>query len=169
MFSFQLLLKVIYTRPNTDTNWYFCNTEQLTNPWMILGFDSKPDWWEDCYGTDYSSDNKCWSDIENGIIKDGSQQGQYEHLKKTFITHMVKESEMVKQYENQGKIIEYLVQGFDTEEFIVETKFDSITTYEEFIKQLEDPSNQEFLDAMDEYNKNHNITVELEEFLLDND
>ena len=84
MFSFQLLLKVIYTRPNTDTNWYFCNTEQLTNPWMILGFDS-------------------------------------------------------------------------------------ITTYEEFIKQLEDPSNQEFLDAMDEYNKNHNITVELEEFLLDND
>jgi len=53
---------------------YFYDTDQPNlRPWEMLGFSSKPAWWTIEYGTNYSSTNTTmWSDIEDGLIRDGT-------------------------------------------------------------------------------------------------
>ena len=57
---------------------YFYDTERPhSHPWEMLGFVSQPAWWEDEYGpAPYTSGNEIlWSDIEQGIIKQGTRAG----------------------------------------------------------------------------------------------
>lgn len=63
---------------------YYYDTVNVTNPWEMLGFASKPSWWSQKYGdAPYTSSNfTMWNDIEAGIIADGPRKGQYEHLKR---------------------------------------------------------------------------------------
>ncbi len=64
---------------------YFFDTDRPhTNPWEMLGFSQKPDWWEDEYGpAPYTRSNTIlWDDIENGIIRKGKAAGEYDHLKR---------------------------------------------------------------------------------------
>jgi hypothetical protein len=48
-----------------------------SQPWEMLGFCEKPDWWQKTYGpAPYTSNNlNLWSDLENGIIRHGSRAG----------------------------------------------------------------------------------------------
>lgn len=63
---------------------YYYDTTNVTQPWEMLGFATKPTWWSSRYGdAPYTSSNTTmWNDIENGIIIDGPRKGQYEHLKR---------------------------------------------------------------------------------------
>jgi hypothetical protein len=57
---------------------YFYDTERPhSHPWEMLGFVNQPAWWEDEYGpAPYTSGNEIlWSDIEQGIIKQGTRAG----------------------------------------------------------------------------------------------
>ena len=46
-----------------------------THPWEMLGFIKKPTWWEEQYGTAYGKTNKSlWSDLEEGIIRQGNRE-----------------------------------------------------------------------------------------------
>ena len=64
--------------------YYYDTDRPDTCPWEMLGFGSKPDWWENHYGTaPYTSENiPMWKDIENGYIADGNSQGYYECFKR---------------------------------------------------------------------------------------
>ena len=46
-----------------------------TNPWEMLGFSIKPDWWEQQYGpAPYTNENKIlWDDLEKGIIRSATK------------------------------------------------------------------------------------------------
>jgi len=57
---------------------YFYDTDRPhTNPWEMLGFSEKPDYWEDRYGpAPYTGGNSVlWSDLELGYIHSGSRAG----------------------------------------------------------------------------------------------
>lgn len=57
---------------------YFYDTERPhSHPWEMLGFINQPAWWEDEYGpAPYTSGNEIlWSDIEQGVIRQGSRAG----------------------------------------------------------------------------------------------
>ena len=55
---------------------YFYDTVRPhTHPWEMLGFTEQPLWWQDQYGTDYSSSNtQLWDDLELGIIRQGPRE-----------------------------------------------------------------------------------------------
>ena len=55
---------------------YLYDTETPhTTPWEMLGFTSKPSWWESEYGVDYNLTNiLLWEDLENGIIRQGDRE-----------------------------------------------------------------------------------------------
>ena len=57
---------------------YFYDTERPhSHPWEMLGFINQPAWWEDEYGpAPYTSGNEIlWTDIEQGVIKQGTRAG----------------------------------------------------------------------------------------------
>ena len=59
--------------------YYFDTVRPHTHPWEMLGFLRKPTWWDTQYITtvypDYSSTNiPMWSDLENGIIRQGERE-----------------------------------------------------------------------------------------------
>lgn len=57
---------------------HFYDTERPhTNPWEMLGFQEKPDYWESRYGpAPYTGGNfVLWSDLESGYIHGGSRAG----------------------------------------------------------------------------------------------
>ena len=57
---------------------YFYDTQRPdTNPWEMLGFSERPDWWVDTYGpAPYTSGNKIlWDDLEAGRIASGARAG----------------------------------------------------------------------------------------------
>ena len=49
-----------------------------TRPWEMLGFTTKPNWWEGFYGpAPYTGGNKLlWDDLEAGLIRDGTRSTQ---------------------------------------------------------------------------------------------
>ena len=51
--------------------YYFDTDRPHTHPWEMLGFNSKPSWWEETYGpAPYTSNNiVMWRDLENGVIR----------------------------------------------------------------------------------------------------
>ena len=64
--------------------YYYDTYRPHTHPWEMLGFGSKPDWWESYYGkAPYNSSNiPMWKDIENGYIADGENKGIHEEFKR---------------------------------------------------------------------------------------
>lgn len=55
--------------------YYYDTYRPHTNPWEMLGFKNKPEWFDDEYGTDYSTNNTyLWYDLEQGIIRQGGRQ-----------------------------------------------------------------------------------------------
>ena len=58
---------------------FFDTDKPHLEPWVMLGFSQKPDWWETQYGpAPYTRGNAfMWEDIEAGIIKDGPRAGTY--------------------------------------------------------------------------------------------
>lgn len=59
-------------------NEYFYDTQRPhTNPWEMLGFSERPDWWVSTYGpAPYTNGNTIlWTDLQNGYIAGGSRQG----------------------------------------------------------------------------------------------
>lgn len=57
---------------------YFYGTDRPhTHPWEMLGFTEEPSWWVGQYGSaPYTSNNTAlWSDLEQGLIQQGSRQG----------------------------------------------------------------------------------------------
>lgn len=64
-----------------DGNWkaiytyYYDTYRPHSNPWEMLGFKFKPEWFDSEYGTDYSSNNTyLWYDLEQGIIRKGDRE-----------------------------------------------------------------------------------------------
>ena len=64
--------------------FYYDTYRPDTHPWEMLGFGDKPSWWDGEYGPEpYTSENiVMWNDIENGIIKDGINAGEYKEFKR---------------------------------------------------------------------------------------
>ena len=62
--------------------YYYDTFEPHLKPWEMLGFGSKPEWWEEYYGkAPYNSSNiPMWTDIENGYIADGSEKGYHKEF-----------------------------------------------------------------------------------------
>lgn len=58
---------------------YFDTDKPHLEPWAMLGFWFKPDWWESRYGpAPYTRGNVfLWEDIEAGIIREGERAGTY--------------------------------------------------------------------------------------------
>ena len=57
---------------------YFYDTQRPhTNPWEMLGFSERPDWWIATYGpAPYTNGNTIlWTDLKNGYIASGDRQG----------------------------------------------------------------------------------------------
>lgn len=67
--------------------WFFGTDKPHTDPWEMLGFTEKPDWWEEEYGAaPYTSGNLLlWEDIRDGIIRQGTRAGQYDKYKRSTI------------------------------------------------------------------------------------
>jgi len=54
---------------------YYDTVNPHTRPWEMLGFSMHPTWWVATYGIDYSSTNTAlWSDLEEGIIRNGPRE-----------------------------------------------------------------------------------------------
>lgn len=54
--------------------YYYDTTTPHKTPWEMLGFNIKPDWWDNEYTNDYSSNNSyLWGDLEEGIIRQGER------------------------------------------------------------------------------------------------
>ena len=52
--------------------YYYDTVRPHIAPWEMLAFFQKPVWWDEEYGTDYSSNNRTmWQDLEKGIIRQG--------------------------------------------------------------------------------------------------
>jgi hypothetical protein len=64
--------------------YYYDTYRPDTHPWEMLGFGDKPTWWDETYGeAPYTANNiNMWKDIENGIIRNGYNAGQYSELKR---------------------------------------------------------------------------------------
>jgi hypothetical protein len=59
--------------------WFYDTDRPHRCPWEMLGFSEKPDWWDGEYGSaPYTRNNLIlWEDLRDGIIRQGSRQGQY--------------------------------------------------------------------------------------------
>ncbi len=71
--------------------WFYDTDRPHTCPWEMLGFSEKPTWWDEEYGqAPYTSNNLIlWEDIRDGIIKQGSLQGQYpRYSRPTIMQHL---------------------------------------------------------------------------------
>ena len=61
--------------------YYYDTDRPHTHPWEMLGFTEKPLWWDEQYGTDYSSNNSSmWTDLEDGIIRQGERANTTTYL-----------------------------------------------------------------------------------------
>ncbi len=60
-------------------NYYFDTETPHLTPWVMLGFETMPDWWESVYGpAPYTGGNQIlWGDLENGYIRGGSNAGTF--------------------------------------------------------------------------------------------
>ena len=71
---------------------YFYGTYQPDKaPWEMLGFISKPSWWDEQYGeAPYTSNNLIlWQDIADGIIRQGKEAGTYDYLKRPYLLKII--------------------------------------------------------------------------------
>jgi len=70
--------------------WYFDTDRPDLEPWAMLGFADKPDWWEEEYGTSYGRDNAAlWADLEAGIIRRGPRAGTDPRYARPHLSHFI--------------------------------------------------------------------------------
>lgn len=82
-FTYNYGVTADYTGQRLPGSWracyeYYYDTQRPhTNPWEMLGFSERPDWWLSTYGpAPYTSGNKIlWDDLEAGYIAAGPRQG----------------------------------------------------------------------------------------------
>jgi len=70
--------------------WFYDTDRPHTNPWEMLGFTEKPDWWDLEYGPyPYTPNNLIlWEDIRDGIIRQGPRAGQHDrYARPTILLH----------------------------------------------------------------------------------
>lgn len=65
-------------------HYYFDTDTPHLTPWEMLGFSSKPSWWDNEYGpAPYTSYNiKLWEDLRDGYIRQGTRKGYDERFKR---------------------------------------------------------------------------------------
>lgn len=71
--------------------WYYDTDRPNSCPWEMLGFSEEPDWWIDEYGvTPYTSGNiKLWSDLEQGLIRQGERKGIDSRFARPGLTNII--------------------------------------------------------------------------------
>jgi hypothetical protein len=92
---------------------YFFDTDRPhTNPWEMLGFSEKPDYWNDRYGpAPYTGGNLVlWSDLESGYIHAGSRAGIDLRYSRPGLTQIIP----VDENGNLRSPAEFLVTDFDS-------------------------------------------------------
>jgi len=64
--------------------WFYDTDRPHTDPWEMLGFSEKPDWWDAEYGpAPYTRNNLIlWEDLRDGIIRRGAKAGTYDRYKR---------------------------------------------------------------------------------------
>jgi hypothetical protein len=125
------------TRPSLDIKWSFPLTSHVNNPWMMLGFEDKPNWWATIYGAGpYNEDNDCWTDIVNGEIKAGDRQGTYDDLKQPYLKFWLDDHKQQQEFVNSGKLVSIEESGYDTLEYTCKLTFDSVESYDEFTENM---------------------------------
>ena len=92
---------------------YFFDTDRPhTDPWEMLGFSEKPDYWEDRYGpAPYTGGNfVLWSDLEAGYIHSGARAGIDLRYSRPGLTSIIP----VDDSGNLRSPAEFLVTNFDS-------------------------------------------------------
>jgi len=91
---------------------YFFDTDAPhIEPWVMLGFSEKPNWWERHYGpAPYTGGNLVmWRDIEAGRIVDGPTAGVYSSLARPGVTNTIP----VDEFGNLKSPAEFAVLGYN--------------------------------------------------------
>jgi hypothetical protein len=72
-------------------DFYFDTQRPHTHPWEMLGFSSKPSWWETQYGAaPYTSTNLAlWTDLRLGVIAQGDRAGVDARFARPHLASMV--------------------------------------------------------------------------------
>lgn len=86
-----------FGQPIKSGNWrgiyrFFYDTDQPhTAPWEMLGFASKPSWWESRYGAaPYTSNNTAmWEDLRDGRIREGARAGVYSRYARPLLLSII--------------------------------------------------------------------------------
>jgi hypothetical protein len=80
--------------------WFYDTDRPHQCPWEMLGFSEKPDWWETEYGPEpYTKGNLIlWSDLKDGIIRQGPRAGRYERYKRSSLLDHIP-------VDNEGKLL----------------------------------------------------------------
>jgi hypothetical protein len=95
---------------------FFYDTEQPElSPWEMLGFTTKPDWWESRYGTaPYTADNLVlWEDLEAGLVTDPNGSYVLPAYRRPGLTRVIP-------VDSQGQLLSPLqcvVESFDSGKF----------------------------------------------------
>lgn len=140
-------------RKSLDTPWPNHSRELIQSPWLIVGFENKPDWWVEKYGETYTAENQCWIDI---------QEGKINGIKKEGIVYEAQEVDLIQKYIDQGFVIDYSESGYDSLEYTSSIVFLNSIVFEQFsAEQNEIIENSNFSANTSE------ISVETSDFFIE--
>ena len=168
----QYQFKETYTRKSLTDRWQTPCGDHVDNPWKILKISDKPDWWDTHYGpAPYTVDNQCWQDIKEGKIVDGDNQGTHTNLAQPYILGAVQEWDVIRTFQNDGMIVSFVEEGYDTLTYTVTWVFDSKFNFDYYTREVSRMYNESAVwtdDEINEYLVPFNITRQsTEEYLLD--
>lgn len=71
--------------------YYYDTVRPHLTPWEMLGFSTKPDWWENYYGpAPYTGGNKLlWDDLEQGLVRFGPSAGIIEEFRRPGLSKII--------------------------------------------------------------------------------
>ena len=145
------------TRPSTDVAWGVPSNDELNNPWKLLGFSEKPNWWNTHYGVECTSSCECWNDIKVGKIAQGDRAGTHSELAMPMILKFKQDQELLD--ENSMQVIE---EGHDD---LVWKSTHKFNTYDNFITYRDSWSDEDVA-ALDSILDAKNISFTVEETYL---
>jgi hypothetical protein len=150
----QMQFKITMKRPSTDVAWSMPSFDEMKTPWILLGFSSKPDWWDSHYGATYDENCACWSDIKEGKIAQGDRAGTHSQYALPIIEYLAKDNDVLTSMD-----VGFTEEGQDTDTWTVIYKFN---TYDDFIT-FRDNWTDEMEEAYEAYIASKNITQTVEE------
>jgi len=153
----QMQMIVTVTRPSTDVAWGIPSTDELNNPWKLLGFSEKPNWWDGHYGATYNQECACWSDIKVGKIAQGDRAGTHSELAMPMVLKFKQDQELL-----DDDSMEVVEEGHDG---LVWKSTHKFNTYDNFIT-YRDSWSEEDVAALDSILNSKNITYTVEEEYL---